>query len=275
MLSNAGTEEQTHATASVLCKLIHTDDFHLKIELAKTLRLYFPSPITAMDKDELKELRHPGRSKKIKIITEDELSHEKFSEYRSQVEYLHAIANIELLAVEITAMGLIKFGSENQDFIRRQLLTLAEKAAHFQMLDARLQDFGMSFGMLPVNLDLWEHAWTCKSELEQQVFVACYLEARRLDLSPKFLKKMIKAKDEKTTRLMKVILAEELKHIKMGMKYLTQKAVELEKDPDKLFKSIITRVMGKDIKSDIPINEEYRRLAGFSKDQINLLKTGA
>jgi len=274
MLNQAAVEENRGATKTVLFKLISSEDFNEKIELAKTLRLYFPSPIEALGPDEISQLKHPGRSKSFKVDNSESLQ-EKFSEYRSQVEYLHAIANIELLAVELTALCLLRFGSEDADYIRRQLLTISEKAAHFQMLNNRLQDFGMSFGSLPANHTIWECARRASSEEEHQILVSCYLEAKRLDVSPTFLKKMIKADDQVTTRIMKIILAEEMKHIKLGMTYLKQKAHEKNQDPDAYFRNVITRLIGSDIRSKAPINEEYRRIAGFSHDQINMLKAGA
>ncbi|MBU0506474.1 hypothetical protein KJ708_10830, partial [bacterium] len=88
MLYKTAVEKNKGATKTVLFKLINSTDFIEKIELAKTLRLYFPSPIEALSSEEIRPLKHPGRPEGFKVDNSESLQ-EKFSEYRSQVEYLH------------------------------------------------------------------------------------------------------------------------------------------------------------------------------------------
>jgi len=257
---------------NILFNIITNTDFDKKILLAKSLSKKNPIQIDALDKDSLKKLRMPGRPTHFKIVPPKKVPKRNFQDSNNRLNFLHAIANIELLAIELPALCLLRFGSQDLGFIQTQLQIIQEEAHHFELLKDRLQGFNCPFGSLPVHHGLWDYAWRCASELEHQILIPCYLEARGLDVSPTFIKNFIEIGDQKTATIMQLILDEEIIHVKHGNHYLKKKSQELNSTPDDLFEKILTHFFGNKLKSKVAINEYYRKQAGFSDKQIQLIK---
>jgi len=258
-----------------LYDIIISKNFDEKIKLSKELRLLSPEPVNQLSTDDLIALSQPGRPNDFLVVGPRAVPKRNLEDKKNRINFLHAIANIELLAIELPALCLLRYGSDNSDFVVTQFKIMADEATHFELLRERLKDFGCDFGNLPVHNGLWDHAWRCESELEHQVLIPCYLEARGLDVSPEFMKKFIEIGDEKSARIMKIILAEEVGHVKHGLKYLDSRAKEIGLSSDELFRKVLTDSFGDKVKSKVPVNENYRKVAGFSENQIRLIKTGS
>ena len=254
-----------------LKKIITTKDFDEKITLAKELSREPADVVPQLMEPSLAHLKFPGRPDDFCIVNPRFVPKRNKTDLQSRINFLHSIANIELLAIELPALCLMRFGSVDLDFIDRQLKIISEEAYHFELLRNRLQDFGCEFGTIPVHHGLWDYAWRCQSELEHQVVIPCYLEARGLDVTPEFIKKFEAQGDTKSAQIMRLILDEEITHVQFGLKYLQKQAQRACVSRDELFAKTLRNVLGDKIKSKIPVNQETRTKAGFTVEQIRVL----
>lgn len=255
----------------LLKKIVMTTDLNEKIRIGKSLTALRADVISAADAETLNTLKSPGRPAGFTVVPPREVPKRNFQDLESRLNFLHAIANIELLAVELPALCLMRFGSDDVAFVSDQMRIIAEEAYHFELLKDRLADFGCEFGSLPVHHGLWDHAWRCDSELEHQILIPCYLEARGLDVTPEFARKFETLGDQRTARIMRLILTEEISHVRQGMRYLAIKAAERNESADHVFEKTLRGFFGDKLKSKIPLHHENRALAGFTPNQINLL----
>lgn len=214
----------------------------------------------------------PGREAGFQVVKPTAVPKRNFQDKENRIAFLHAIANIELLAIELPALCLLRFGSEDLDFIKRQFEIIAEEAYHFSLLSDRLQALGSHFGALPVHHGLWDQALKCKNELEHQVIIPCYLEARGLDVSPEFITKLEAAGDNESADVLRIILRDEIEHVRAGQVYLQKQAETHNTTADDLFKQTLTGFFGDQVKSRIPIHRENRLKAGFSEQMLDVLK---
>lgn len=254
-----------------LLKIIQTKDLNEKIQLGKNLVKDDISSINPLSSSELESLKIPGRPANIKIVAPVHVPKRNMQSIESRINFLHAIAHIELLAIELPALSFLRFGSQNPSFIKDQFQVISEEAKHFELLKDRLQELGGPFTSRSIHMGLWDCAWKCQSELEHQIVIPCYLEARGLDVCPEFINKLKSAKDLESANIMQIILDDEIGHVHLGLKYLQYKAQEQSLTPDELFEKTLKQFFQGQIKSRIPINQDIRKLAGFSEYQLNLL----
>lgn len=255
-----------------LNQLLATRDFDEKIARGKAMVSLAAQPVTAFISDDLKPFATPSRPDGFCVVAPRNVPKRDFSDTANRVNFLHAIANIELLAIELPALCLARFGSDDADFIATQLKIIAEEARHFELLRDRLRALGCEFGTIPVHHGLWDWAWRCTSELEHQVIIPCYLEARGLDVTPEFVIKLRDAGDAPSATIMQIIVDEEVGHVRAGMDYLHRTALKQGTCADALFEQVLRSFFGDRLKSKVPLNPKIRKLAGFSEAQIGLLR---
>jgi uncharacterized ferritin-like protein (DUF455 family) len=263
---------QTH-----LKNIILTKNFNEKISFAEDLNQFLNQTdllINQISNDVfLKDFQTPGRPNNYQVLSPKKVPLRKnLDNLEHRINFLHAIANIELLAIELPILCLLRFGSSDNDFIKEQIRIIMEEALHFEMLKNRLSDLGCEYGSIPVHHGLWDFALTCVNELEHQILIPCYLEARGLDVCPEFIEKFKKIKDFKSADILQKILNDEVGHVKSGNEYLKKKAKEKNTSSDDLFYKVLTEKLGNNISSKTKVNKEYRLKAGFSKEMISFLE---
>lgn len=255
-----------------LFKIIASTDLDQKISASLTLANSEPEIILPCDELTLETLRSPGRPEGFKVVLPRNVpTRRNLKDEKQRAHFLHAIANIELLAIELPLLCLLRFGSSNLGFIKTQLKIVAEEALHFQMLRNRLRNWGCEFGTVPVHHGLWDYAWKCKNELEHQIIIPCYLEARGLDVTPQFVKNFRELGDDKTADILQRIIDDEIGHVRHGMDYLKSKETELGLNADQIFEDTLKQFFQEKYKSKIKLDEILRRKAGFSEKQLQIL----
>lgn len=257
--------------AKTLYDIVLTPDFDFKIAWAKQLTSHPVETIPPLPQNELPFLKTPSRPANFTVVPPRLVPKRDFRDLENRKNFLHAIANIELLAIELPALCLLRFGSADLEFVASQLKIIAEEAYHFELLRGRLRDMGCEFGSVPVHHGLWDWAWRCESELDHQIIIPCYLEARGLDVTPDFVAKFKELGDGKTAKILQLILDEEIGHVRQGMDYLKRAALGQGFTPDAVFESVLRKFFGDKLRSKVKLNPEIRTLAGFSQEQIALL----
>lgn len=254
-----------------LSQIILSTDLSQKISLAQSLSSFPVQKLEVFAQVDL--FKKPGRPDDFLVVSARKVPKRSFQDLQGRAQFLHAIANIELFAIELPALCLLRFGSDDLDFIAEQIQIIKEEAKHFYLLSERLTEMGFAFGSFPVHYGLWDYAWKCSSELEHQIIIPCYLEARGLDVTPGFIQKFKDIQDEKSAAIMQLIYEEEIGHVESGQQYLQNQAQKVSLSSDELFERTLRKFFQDKIKSKVPLNVEGRKQAGFTTQQLKLLSS--
>ncbi len=267
-------EQSKIAIALQLQSLILERDFDTKIRKAKDLLLLPPESVRPLDLAQTETLKTPGRPEGYKTVPPREVpSRRDFRKEESRLNFLHAIANIELLAIELPALALCRFGCEDVQFVGGQFQLIAEEAKHFALLKERISELGGTYGSLPVHHSLWENAWRCQSFLEHQIIIPCYFEARGLDATPQAIEAFFSVGDDRSAKILQVIHTDEIGHVKLGVNFLDVQAKRLGESREALYQKTVKAFFGGRINRAMPLNRESRLKAGFGDDLMAVLET--
>ena len=112
-----------------------------------------------------------------------------FGSPAGRIALLHALAHIELNAIDLAWDLIARFGEAGlpRAFFDDWVAVAAEEAEHFALLTARLASLGSAYGELPAHDGLWEAAVaTAHDLLARLAVVPLVLEARGSTLRPKW-----------------------------------------------------------------------------------------
>src|SRR5438477_8915985 len=110
-----------------------------------------------------------------------------FGSLAGRIALIHALAHIELNAIDLAWDILARFGDPAlpRGFCDDWVGVAAEEAEHFVLLAGRLDALGAGYGDLPAHDGLWEAAAaTAHDLLARLAIVPLVLEARGLDVTP-------------------------------------------------------------------------------------------
>lgn len=137
-----------------------------------------------------------------------------------RIALLHAIAHIELNAIDLAWDLIARFGPELPRAAHGDWVQVAdEEAKHFTLLSERLAALGAAYGDLPAHDGLWQAARATRHDLLARLAVVpLVLEARGLDVTPAMIDKLTAAGDAESAAVLEVIYAEEIGHVATGMR---------------------------------------------------------
>ncbi|KAF6027537.1 hypothetical protein EB796_014152 [Bugula neritina] len=191
----------------------------------------------------------------------------------SRISILHAMANIELWAIDLSWDILARFVPHfrlqgellpkefSDDFVR----VAREETKHFRLLNDRLNNLGSHFGALPVHNGLWESAETTNHSLLARLAVVHMVhEARGLDVQPVQIGKFERQNDQESLSILQTVFTEEITHVAAGMKWFNYicEHSETKLDPVKTFHEIVRKNFRGYLKP--PFNTEARSKAGMT-----------
>ena len=178
-----------------------------------------------------------------------------------RIALLHAIAHIELNAVDLAADILVRFPDAGAplDFYNDWLGVLDDEAKHFLMLSGRLAAMGASYGDLPAHDGLWQAAQdTADDLLARLAVVPLVLEARGLDVTPRMIASLEKAGDADSVAVLNVIYREEIGHVAVGRKWFEHFCGDM---PEQTWRRLVKQYFRGAVKP--PFNDDARAEAGF------------
>lgn len=202
------------------------------------------------------------KSKRVPFPNVKQLEQEK-----SRGLVLHFFANHELLALELMALALLKFPDAPQSFCRGLVHTMFEEQDHMQLYAARMKDFGVSFGEIPVNDFFWNSISGAPS---LQAFVAAIsltLEQANLDYSLYYKEVFQTIGDTETEKIMERVYLEELGHVRHGLKWFRMWKDPQESDWEAHKKALVFPLSAARAKGTI-FSKEARLEAGLSESYI-------
>ena len=135
----------------------------------------------------------PGRPDQPVLSPPAAMAKRKVGTVRGRVILLHAIAHIELNAVDLAWDLVARFTEPAlpRSFIDSWISVASDEARHFSMLSARLQELGAAYGDFPAHDGLWEAAMVTAHDLVARLAVVpLVLEARGLDVTPMMIERL-------------------------------------------------------------------------------------
>ena len=210
------------------------------------------------------ELRHPSEMPKRK----------KAGSRRGRVALLHALAHIELNAIDLAWDIIGRFAGYFQasdgfalpiDFYEDWLNVANDEAKHFLMLQQRLTEFDAAYGDLPAHDGLWEAAEQTRDDFAARLaIVPMVLEARGLDVTPQMIEMMKRHEDFETAALLQIIHDDEITHVRAGTVWFDQWCDYHQKDGEEYWQFLVRKYFRGNLKK--PFNHDSREKAGMIAD---------
>jgi len=208
------------------------------------------------------ELKRPGEVRKRKINRGT----------AGRAALLHALAHIELNAVDLAADIIARFTDEDlpRAFYDDWLSVADEEGKHYLLLAERLGELGMSYGDLPAHDGLWQAAEeTAHDLLARLAVVPLVLEARGLDVTPTMIAKLQAVEDHASAAVLEVIYSEEIGHVAIGKRWFDHLCAARGLAPQETWQALVRRHFRGQLKP--PFNAEARDQAGLPADFYSAL----
>lgn len=194
---------------------------------------------------------------------------------RARVALLHALAHIELNAIDLAFDIVARFAHEvdNPGFVADWIKVGDDEARHFMLLADRLAAFDAAYGDLPAHDGLWESALNTKDDvLARLAVVPMVLEARGLDVTPAMIERMRAFGDTDSAEALTTIYTDEITHVAAGRRWFDYLCRRRDLKPEATFHDLVrTRFRGQ-LKP--PFNDDARARAGLSGDFYRPLVEG-
>lgn len=186
---------------------------------------------------------------------------------RGRIALLHALAHIELNAVDLAWDILARFDIRDlpTEFFSDWIAVADDEARHFELLSARLADFGAAYGDLPAHGGLWEAAEeTAHDLLARLAVVPLVLEARALDVTPGTVANLMRAGDTATAAILTALLDDEIRHVAAGRRWFELVCAARGLAPVATYHQLVQRHFRAALRP--PFNADARNAAGLTPD---------
>lgn len=207
----------------------------------------------------------PGRPDRPALVPPRMMEKRSLHTVKGRIALLHAIAHIELNAVDLALDIVARFASEPvpNSFFDGWMQVAFEEAKHFRMVRTRLVELGADYGDLPAHDGLWQAAHSTRNDLTARLAVVpLILEARGLDVTPSLQAKMVETGDLESAAILDVIYRDEKGHVAIGAKWFRFLCARERKDPARTFQDLVRANFRGALKA--PFNDIARAEAGLT-----------
>lgn len=241
-------------------------DLDLKTELAQeTARRWFARTLSLRSPLDPPLPDRPGRPDKPELVPPKNMEKRSLHTLKGRIALLHALAHIELNAVDLALDIVARFTTEGvpHSFFDGWMQVAFEEAKHFRMIRDRLRELGAEYGDLPAHDGLWQAAHSTRNDLTARLAVVpLILEARGLDVTPVLQAKMRETGDTTSADILDVIYNDEKGHVAVGAKWFRFLCAREKKDPSATFKELVRVNFRGPLKA--PFNDVARAEAGLT-----------
>jgi uncharacterized ferritin-like protein (DUF455 family) len=213
----------------------------------------------------LKMPDRPGRPDKPELLPPRMMPKRSTRDAKGRFALLHALAHIELSAVDMTWDLVARFAHEPMPraFYDDWVQVGLEEAKHFRLLSQRLGELGGCYGDLPAHAGLWQAAQATGDDLLTRLAVVpLVLEARGLDVSPAMMNQLDETGDTASRQILAIIYRDEKRHVAFGMKWFRFLCHRQGCPLEPTFHRLVRNNFRAPIKP--PFNEEARSEAGLT-----------
>jgi uncharacterized ferritin-like protein (DUF455 family) len=216
----------------------------------------------------------PGRPDKPLLVAQTDLRPRPVTSAAGRAALLHALAHIELNAIDLALDAVWRFPGLPERYYRDWSRVAQEEALHFSLVRDHLAALGHAYGDFPAHDALWEMAQKTRGDvLARMALVPRTLEARGLDASPPMKARLLAAGDAAAAGILDVILRDEIGHVAIGNRWFRWLCEQRKIDPISAYAQLASTYGAPRLKG--PFNIEARRLAGFDDQELEALQAGA
>lgn len=232
---------------------------------SQTARLWFERRLSLRTPGDPVLPDRPGRPERPKLVPPTEVKRRSLGSVKGRVSLLHALAHIELNAVDLALDIVARFVAEPvpRSFFDGWMQVAFEEAKHFNLVRGRLQALGADYGDLPAHDGLWQAAHDTRNDLTARLAVVpLILEARGLDVTPSLQEKMRETGDLESAEVLDIIYNDEKGHVAIGAKWFRFLCARERKDPAATFQALVRANFRGPLKA--PFNDIARAEAGLT-----------
>ena len=251
---------------------LEASDLEQKIDLTRQTALLWHNGVLGMGGAIGKRPPdRPGRPQTPKLVPPKQLKKRSIRSERGRIALLHAIAHIELNAIDLAWDIVARFADPAttsapampRSFFDGWTRVALEEAKHFSLLNQRLTELGSHYGALDAHDGLWEAAQTTGHDLTARLAVVpLILEARGLDITPSLLAQMEEVGDPQSGAIFEIIYRDELGHVAVGAKWFRYLCLRQGLEPAAAFQQMVRKHFRGPLKP--PFNDFARCRAGLT-----------
>lgn len=207
----------------------------------------------------------PARPERPELLPANQMPKRgKAGSLSTRINLLHALAHIELNAIDLAWDLIARFGSQlPRAFCDDWVRVADEEGLHFLLISDRLMELGSHYGALPAHDGLWEAAQVTSHDLLARLAVVpMVLEARGLDVTPQTIERLKKAEDWKSAEILGRIYQDEIGHVAAGNRWFRHQCDQAGVEPTVAFHDAVRRYFRGELKP--PFNDAARLEAGLS-----------
>jgi len=209
----------------------------------------------------------PARPDKPELLSPRDVPRRRSGTPAGRAALLHAVAHIELNAVDLHWDILARFTDVKMPmgFYDDWVKAADDEAKHFNLICDALEAMGSFYGALPAHAGMWRAAEDTSDDLLGRLAVVpMVLEARGLDVTPGMIEIFRTAGESQALEALQVIYAEEVAHVAYGSKWFHFLCGREDSDPKEVFHKLVRHYFHGALKP--PFNEEKRAEAGIPPD---------
>jgi uncharacterized ferritin-like protein (DUF455 family) len=255
---------------SAALKALQLADPAAKAAAARTLH---PAPTAALDTGAPLQADGPlpGRTDRPPLVAPADVPRRSPFSAEGRAALLHAVAHIELNAINLALDAVWRFPAMPVDYYRDWLRVAAEEALHFTLLTEHLATLGHGYGDFAAHDGLWTMAERTAGDLvARMALVPRTLEARGLDATPPMQDRLRRAGDHRAVAILDIILRDEIGHVAVGNRWYRWLCERDGLDPLAHYAVLAARHGAPRLRG--PFNLAARSSAGFTKDEIAALE---
>ena len=251
-------------------EVLTTPDGRQKTALS---RAHAATWFSARDADQVIEIGNaapplrPARPEKPELKDPRDVPKRKPGSPEGRIALLHAVAHIELNAVDLHWDLIARFSHTPlplgyyDDWVK----AADEESKHFNLISDCLEASDSFYGAIPAHAGMWRAAEDTVDDLMGRLAVVpMVLEARGLDVTPGMIEVFRRAKADDVVAALETIYAEEVGHVAYGSKWFHFLCGRDNLDPKPLFHDLVRRYFHGPLKP--PFNDEKRAEAGIPPD---------
>ncbi|WCL52775.1 ferritin-like domain-containing protein [Gimibacter soli] len=176
---------------------------------------------------------------------------------------IHAVAHIELNAIDLAFDIVARFGGEMPRAFTDDWIGVGDdEARHFGLLSARLAALDCTYGDLPAHDGLWQAATATAHDIAARLAVVpMVLEARGLDVTPQMIDRFARLGDAESAAALQTIYDEEVGHVEAGSRWFHHLCAIEGAEPEEKFQSLVRTYFKGLLKR--PFNRPARDSAGL------------
>lgn len=256
------TKTLSHAACAVLTAAEPAEKCRLTRQAAadwSANRLHGPGTTVPPDR--------PARPPRPLLLAPREMPKRAYKGDRGRIGLLHALAHIELNAIDLAWDIVCRFPQEDmpKGFYDDWIQVAVDEALHYEMLQNLLVNLGAFYGELPAHDGLWQASEKTADDLAARlVVVPMTLEARGLDTTPATMERLTRNGDTVTPPALKIIYHDEIRHVAAGVRWFKYLIKRRGLDGKSEYQRLMAERFPGGLKA--PFNHAARAEADFDQD---------